>query len=204
MELDDKELVRQIKAGNRHSFEVLVSRYKRKLYSVIYRMTRNHHITDELLQDTFLKLYSSSDKYDEKYPFYPWLHRIAVNTTINYIKKESRRSGEKSLEQEMEERHIQPEQKRNHYDPESGVIMQEKDRKILSALQEISPTYREALILRVFENYSYKEIAEILKVNMGTVMSRLNRARAQLKDILSDYLFNGNGKNGNNRQEPLG
>lgn len=191
MEPDDKDLVRRAKEGDRYSYEVLVSRYKRKLYSVIYRMTRNHHVTDELLQETFLKLYTSIDTYDEQYPFYPWLHRIAVNTTINCLKKESRRQGERSLDEEMEERNVQPVEDRNPFDPEMAAQIKERDSRILAALQEISPTYRTALVLRVFDDLSYQEIADTLKTNIGTVMSRLNRARLQLRDLLKDYFQNG-------------
>lgn len=191
MELDDKELVRRAKAGDRNAFEVLVSRYKRKLYSVIYRMTRNHYVTDELLQETFLKLYTSINMFDEQYHFYPWLHRIAINTTINCLKKEKKRHGDRSLEEEMEERNIQPADIRNPFDPEKAFQQKERDAHILSALQEISPTYRATLILRVFEGLSYQEIADVLQTNIGTVMSRLNRARSQLKDLLRDYIQNG-------------
>lgn len=193
MELDDKQLVSRIKQGDRHSFDVLVSRYKRKLYSVIYRMTRNHHETDELLQETFLKLYSSIDKYDDSYNFYPWLHRIAINTTINHLKKEKKRRGDRSLEAEMEEHYLQPAQSNNPFDPEKSFRRKERDVKILTALQEISPTYRAALELRVFQGFSYKEISDILECSIGTVMSRLNRARSQLKDLLKDYMASENG-----------
>jgi len=191
MNLDDKDLVRKFKQGDRHSFEVLVSRYKRKLYSAVYRMTRNHQVTDEMLQETFLKLYFSIDKYDESYNFYPWLHRIAINTTINYLKKEKKRRGDHSLEADMEEKYLQPVKRNNPFDPEVAFQRKERDIKILDALQQVSPTYRAALILRVFEGFSYKEIAKALQCSVGTVMSRLNRARNQLKDLLKDYIFDG-------------
>lgn len=191
MELDDRELVRKFIKGDRYSYDVLVSRYKRRLYSAIYRMTRNHEITDEMLQETFLKLWTSIDKYDESYPFYPWLHRIAINTTINYLKRERKRKGDHSLDEDMEEHYLQPADHNNPFDPEKAFKRKERDVKILEALQEISPTYRAALVLRIFEGLSYKEIADSLQCSVGTVMSRLNRARTQLKDLLKDYIFNG-------------
>ena len=188
MELDDRGLVEKFKNGDRHSYEVLVSRYKRKLYSAIYRMTRNHQVTDEMLQETFLKLFTSIDKYDDSYPFYPWLHRIAINTTINYLKREKKRRGDHSLEEDMEERYMQPADQNNPFDPEKAFRKKERDVKILEALQQVSPTYRAALLLRIFQGFSYKEIADTLECSVGTVMSRLNRARKQLKDLLKNYI----------------
>lgn len=188
MELDDRELAKKVKQGDRHSFDVLVSRHKRQLYSKIYRMTRSHHITDELLQETFLKLYTNIHQYKEEYNFYPWLHRIAVNLTINYLKKEKKRRKDRSLEEEMEERYMQPAKHNNPFNPEIAFQRTERDSNILAAMQKLTPIYRATLVLRVFDGLSYKEIADTLNCNMGTVMSRLNRARSQLKDLLKEYL----------------
>jgi len=193
MKPDDKALVLKFKKGDRYAFEMLVSRYKRKLYSVIYRMVRNHQITDDMLQETFLKMFKNIDKYDDKYPFYPWLYRIAVNNTLNYIKKNKKRKKDRSLEEEVEERHRQFDSHHDCFDPEITASRTERDKRILQALEEVSPVYRTTLILRVFEGLSYKEIAEILSCSIGTVMSRLNRARKQMRELLKDYLKNGIG-----------
>lgn len=191
MEPDDRELVRQFRDGDRHAFEALVSRYKRRLYSTIYRMTRNHQATDELLQETFLKLYVSIDKYNDSFPFFPWLNRIAINNAINFFKKEQKRYGDRSLEEEVEERNLQPADGRNFFDPETAFVNKERDGKILEALQQLSPPYRMVLALRVFEDLSYKEIADMLELEIGTVMSRLNRARGQVREALGKYFKDG-------------
>lgn len=191
MEPDDRALVRQFRKGDRNAFDTLVSRYKRKLYSTIYRMTRNHQVTDELLQETFLKLYVSIDKYNDSFPFFPWLNRIAINNTINLFKKEQKRYGERSLEEEVEEKNLQPADGSRFFEPEACFVKKERNVKILEALQKISPSYRIVLILRVFEDLSYKEIADVLELEIGTVMSRLNRARSQIKDLLVNYFGNG-------------
>lgn len=191
MQTDEHELVKKFKSGDQHAFDLLVSQNKRKLYSAIYRMTRNHQVTDELLQETFLKLWTSIDKYDEAYPFYPWLYRIAVNNTINHLRKEKKRSRDSSLEEEMEDRFMQPADGKNPHEPEVAFVRKERDTIILEALQQVSPTYRAALVLRVFQGLSYKEIGDVLECTVGTVMSRLNRARSQMKDLLQDYLKNG-------------
>lgn len=188
MEPDEKELALKFKNGDMQAFDQLVSVTRRRLYSAVYRMTRNHQLTDEMLQEAYLKLYTSIDKYDDKYPFYPWLYRIAINNTINYLKKEKKRRKDSSLEKEMEEHYMQPSDNKNPYDPEKAFQRQERDVKIMEALQEVSPTYRAALILRVFQGLSYKEIAHTLDTTVGTVMSRLNRARKQMKDLLTGYL----------------
>jgi RNA polymerase sigma-70 factor (ECF subfamily) len=182
--LDDKDLVKRLKKGDMNAYNALVSRYQRRLYAVVYRMTRDHHLTDDLLQETFVRLYTSVDKFDDRYPFYPWLYKIAVNQTINCLKKENRKLKDSSIEEDEEEKHKQYANQKDFYSPEVSLEKKERDLKILEALQKISPTYRAALILRVFEDLSYKEIADILQCNMGTVMSRLNRARIQLKEML--------------------
>jgi RNA polymerase sigma-70 factor, ECF subfamily len=189
MDPDDRQLANKVKNGDIQAFNTLVSLNRRKLYSVIYRMTRDHHKTDDLLQETFVKLYTSIDKYDDRYPFYPWLYRIAVNLTLNCIKKESKRKWDSSLEEDREEKFKQYADQHDLFSPEINIARKERDGKILDALQKISPAYRAALILRVFECLSYKEIADVLDCNVGTVMSRLNRARGQLKDMLGDYLM---------------
>jgi RNA polymerase sigma-70 factor, ECF subfamily len=185
---DERQLADRVKKGDIQAFNTLVSLNRRKLYSVIYRMTRDHYKTDDLIQETFVKLYTSIDKYDDRYPFYPWLYRIAVNLTINSIKKESKRKWDSSLEEEREDKNRQHADQYALFSPEANIARKERDGKILDALQNISPTYRAALILRVFDGLSYKEIADVLECNVGTVMSRLNRARSQLKDLLGNYL----------------
>jgi RNA polymerase sigma-70 factor, ECF subfamily len=189
MDPDDRQLANKVKNGDMQAFDTLVSLHKRKLYSVIYRMTRNHHQTDDLLQETFVKLYTSIDKYDDHYPFYPWLYRIAVNLTINGLKKENKRKWDSSLEEDREEKHRQHADRHDLFSPEANLARRERDSRILEALQKISPTYRTALVLRVFDGLSYREIAEVLGCNVGTVMSRLNRARSQLKEMLEDYMM---------------
>lgn len=191
MAADEKQLVKRFREGDRHAFDLLVSETKRRLYSAIYRMTRNHQVTDEMLQETYLKLYTSISKYDDSFPFYPWLYRIAVNTTINYLKKEKNRQRDSSLEGEMEEHYMQPADNKNPHEPEAAFFHKDRDTRILQALQEVSPTYRAALVLRVFQGLSYREIADTLECTVGTVMSRLNRARSQMKDLLKNYLQNG-------------
>jgi RNA polymerase sigma-70 factor (ECF subfamily) len=191
METDERDLVRRFRQGDRQAFDQLVSRSKRRLYSAIYRIARSHQATDELLQETFLKLYTSINKYDDSFPFYPWLYRIAVNNAINYLKREQKRSRDSSLDEEMGEHFMQPQSQGSFFDPQVAFVKKERDRKIMDALQQVSPTYRAALVLRVFQGLSYKEIADALECTVGTVMSRLNRARLQMRDLLKDYLKDG-------------
>ncbi len=187
METRVRELAIKFKNGDESCFSALVDECKRRLYSAVYRMTRNHQTTDDMLQETFLKIYTSIDKYDEKYPFYPWLYRIAINTTLNHIKREKKRKKDSSLEEDRELRFRQFADKDKLFHPETALNRKERDLKIIEAMQKVSETYRAALVLRVFQGLSYNEIAQALDCSIGTVMSRLNRARSQLKELLADY-----------------
>ncbi len=186
MESTDRELAIKLKKGDESSFDELVNRHKRKLYGVIYRMTGSHTFTDDILQETFIKMYVSIGKYDPKFPFYPWLYRIAINTAINYLKKENRSKSNSSFEEEREVKHKQFRSKGNN--PEEWLFKKEINKVVSEAIRSLAPPYRAVIVLRVFEGLSYKEIADILECNIGTVMSRLNRARAKIREKIRDYI----------------
>ena len=176
---EDEELARQFKNGNKTAFAQLVERHQKKIYHLTRRIVINHQDADEVVQETFIKVFKYIDRYSEKYRFNTWLYRIAINTALTLIKK--RKHQGRSLDELYEN---------ENFEPISGNSTQQlaKDNEIYDivkeALEMLSPQLRAVFILRTWDELSYKEIAQTLNISEGTVMSRLNRARNKLKNIV--------------------
>jgi len=186
----DSKQIRDFKNGDIDAYNELVKRYSRRLYAVIYRMTRDHKSTDDLMQETFIKLYYSIQTFKEGMPFYPWLYRIAVNQTINYLKKNQKgakisiEGDEVQLDSELSKSSL-PSEASN---PERALQNRELHDEIDRALKRLPPAMRAVFTLRLFDDRTYNEIADILHCSLGTVMSRLNRAREKMKRFLGEYV----------------
>lgn len=186
---EDLKWVRKAKKGSRGAFEKLVVKHQKRLYFAVRKIVLNHEDTDDIVQDAFIKAYTNLDGFDERHAFYPWLHRIAVNTAINLLSKSSRK-----MERAMAEGSDDFVSDENAVDdPLQTVIQHELESHIEQALAEIPLEQRTVYILRVSNGLSYQEIGETLGISQGTVMSRLSRAREKLKSALTPYLANENG-----------
>ena len=185
----DLRLIRRIKNGSARAFKKLVETHQKRIYFTIRRIVPDHNITDDLVQDTFIKVYTKLDQYNETLPFYPWLHRIAVNAALNYLKKSSVRNEKLSIDEDVPVQIADP-----HENPLENIIQEEFRRQVAGALQELSKDQRVVFVLKTSEDLSYKEISERLDISIGTVMSRLSRAREKLKILLQPYLNNNDKK----------
>ena len=188
----DRELVVRARAGEEDAFAEIVRGYQRRVYGVAMRMTRRHEVADDIAQDTFIRAYRSLDRFELGRPLGPWLVKIAVNLSINYLNGAARR--EQSLY--TEDTPDGPVELAASPDPSREPLESNPMRRLLSsefacalsgALDELSPEHRAVFLLKVDEGLRYDEIAETLGVSRGTVMSRLFRARARLKTMLEDY-----------------
>ncbi len=180
-----QKLVKKAKAGDKRAFEQLVCAYQKPLYYAIDRIVLNHDDTDDVLQDTFVKMYQNLALFETHRPLYPWLVTIAINLAINKKKWRARKS-EDALE-------------RVSYAASAGGKAahqeQEMDKKELEnalrlALRQLSVELRAVFVLRVHDELSYEEISKMLGISMGTVMSRLARGREKLRGLLAPYLEN--------------
>ncbi len=190
VEQEDSKLVRDFKNGDIEAYNTIVKKYGSRLYAVIYRMTREHKITDDLLQETFIKVYYSIGTFKDGYPFYPWVYRISVNLTLNYLKKHNK---EPKISIEGEELQVDSDSSLSaipvdESNPEKAFVSHELFDHVNNAMQKLSPPMRAVFALRIFDGRTYSEIAQILQCNLGTVMSRLNRAREKMKQLLAEYL----------------
>jgi len=178
IDLSDLELIRRVKSGETQPFDVLMQRYGPRIYRVIYGMVHNHADTQDLSQDTFVRAYEAIKKFNEQYKFYTWLYRIAVNLCINYCKRKK----------VIQFTSIENAEFYADTNPASNVESQDLRRAVEQRLAQLPEEQKTVFVLRTFEEMSYQEIADILEVSIGTVMSRLSRARERLKELLKDYL----------------
>lgn len=171
-EPDDITLVRGCLGGDERAFEVLVLRYQGPIYNAVLRMVRDRDDASDLTQSAFLKAYQQLSRFDPQYKFFSWIYRIAVNETLNYVKRRNRQEplvGDRASEDRS---------------PENLLVGTEVSRHVQDALMQISADYRVVVVLRHFHDCSYEDMAAILGVPEKTIKSRLFSARRQLRELL--------------------
>lgn len=180
---NDDKLILETRQGDRRAFGMLVTRYQKKVYSLAMRMVRSHDAADDIAQETFIRAYRAIDSFRPGSKFFTWLYRICVNLSINYLKKEKRTvSANRLVEEDTALR-----KEREEKNPLDCVAEVEMKDKIDMAIRTLSPKYKAVFVLRIFEAMSYEDIAESLNISVGTVMSRLFRAREKMREILKEY-----------------
>ncbi len=174
----DEVLIAAVKNGDCEAFAQLIERYKMSVYRLIYRMVYNRDDAEDLVQEVFIKAYRGIKGFRAGSKFFPWLSKIAVNHTINFIKRE-RRVDIQPLEwvQNCAD---------NTGDPVQVVKNKMLKERIAKAVMQLPDDYRAVLVLRVEEQLSYEEISQALGIPRGTVMSRLARARQLLRSIFEN------------------
>jgi RNA polymerase sigma-70 factor (ECF subfamily) len=170
-------LVLRCRQGDRAAFAGLVTRYQRPLYNAAFRIVRNSDDAADVTQSVFLKVAVQIDEYDPQYKFFSWIYRIAVNESLNLVRRSSREEpfGE---EDELPGREAE--------DPEARASEAQAARRIERALMGMSTEDRMVLTLRHFSEFSYREIGFILGIEEKTVKSRLFEARQRLRVLLED------------------
>ena len=186
---DDETLVAQTQKGDAQAFDVLVERYKERLYATIYHMTSNHEDANDLVQETLIKAFKSIDSFRGHSSFYTWVYRIAVNRTINFLKRRKNRN-QYSLDDLDSSIQTDPDlvEMMSHVTPRREVGLNELQTKLNEALQKLSESHRAVVTMHDIQGMTHADIAKVLKCSEGTVRSRLFYARQQLQGLLSDYL----------------
>jgi RNA polymerase sigma-70 factor, ECF subfamily len=170
---DDATLVARCLDGRRQSFSVLVDRYQVVLFNLTLRMVGNEEDARDLTQSVFLKIFENLNTYDPGFKFFSWIYKIAMNESLNFLK---RKKPESSLTGDLVDSRGLPGK-----DYEDAQL----EEQIQAAMMNLSPEYREVLVLRHFQNFSYREIGEAIGIAEKTVKSRLFTARRQMASILS-------------------
>lgn len=182
MDPSEAELLASAQGGNLFAFEEVVRRYQRRVYATALRIVRRHDLADDVTQEAFLRAHRSLASYDATRPFGPWICRIAANLAINHVRSPLAR--EEALDEAGLERRRAP----AGDGPLSAVLDKEARAVLEEAVGTLPPEQRAVFVLRAFEDLSYAEIAEALGLSVGTVMSRLSRAREKLRAALAGYL----------------
>ncbi len=189
---NDELLVKATLAGNRQAFGELVERYQVRLFNTLVRVLGSRDDASEVLQDAFVQAYTKLETFRGSSQFYTWMYRVALNLACSHRRRNKRRRDEQSVDQIRELSGTEP---MDHgLQPEQTAVRLEQAELVQAALLEISDEHRQILVLREMEDCSYETIAQILDLPVGTVRSRLFRARLQLKEKLESMMFNA-GKN---------
>jgi RNA polymerase sigma-70 factor (ECF subfamily) len=182
---EDAALVRETLAGNQLSFQLLVERYQDRIFRLSRHYTRNAVELEDLVQDTFIKAFRRLESFQHQSSFSTWLYRIAVNTCLDFLKRRGR-----SPVQAVEDPELLgtpgagPRGRADLSAPDARLELEEIAQVTREALDELPEIFRTALVLREFEEMAYQDIADLLGISIGTVESRLFRARARFKEAV--------------------
>jgi len=190
IKIDDAVLVERCRRGDSAAMERLILKYQNRIYNIILKMCANVDDAAELTQETFVKVIENIDKFKGKSSFYTWAFRIAVNLTLNYCQR-SAKPGFRSLDAEADERNSQAKVQLKEFlsddsSPDPAGVAQNRElwQIVVKSLTKLDDAQRAVVVLRDIEGMSYAQIAEVLNVELGTVKSRLSRARSNLREIL--------------------
>jgi len=185
----DQLLVERAQRGDKHAFELLVAKYQRKLVRLISRIVRDPAEVEDVAQEAFIKAYRALPQFRGESAFYTWLYRIAVNTAKNFLVAQGRRAPT-STEKDAEEAETFEDagQLRDINTPESILMSRQVAMTVNAAMDKLPQELRTAITLREVEGMSYDEIAELMDCPIGTVRSRIFRAREAIATDLRPLL----------------
>ncbi len=184
----DAELVKQAKQGKLAAFELLVNRYQQKVANVISKFIKDRHEIQDVAQEVFIKVYRALPNFRGESSFYTWIYRIAVNTSKNHLVARSRRIQNTQVEFEDAESFVSNEDFRNLDTPDAVYARGELEQTMSKAIAQLPDDLKAAIVLREVEGLSYDEIAEQMDCPIGTVRSRIFRARDAIDQALKPLL----------------
>jgi RNA polymerase sigma-70 factor (ECF subfamily) len=185
LESSEDVLVERAKSGQMEAYLELVRRVQEKIYHTIFGMTRNHEDTDDLTQETFMYAYRSLGSFKQKSSFYTWAYRIAVNLTLNFLKKKSREKGREDFEDNVA---LFDKTEYAALSPEGDSLKRELREKLEEAIEKLPVVYKAAFNLVVFQGMPHGRAAELLGCSENTVSWRMHKARKMLQVRLQPYL----------------
>jgi RNA polymerase sigma-70 factor (ECF subfamily) len=186
----DQELVVRVQQGDKKAFDLLVLKYQLRVSKLVSRFLRNQSDVPDVVQDAFIKAYRALPNFRGESAFYTWLYRIAINTAKNHLVAQSRKNPANSIDAQDAEDYGASEWLKEFASPEREALASELETIIHKAMGDLPPDLREAITLREIEGLSYEEIAAVMDCPVGTVRSRIFRAReaidSKLKPMLDD------------------
>jgi len=180
--LVDKELIVRASEGDKDAFGRLVLKYQKKLFRFLFMMLGKKDATEDITQEAFVKAYMALGSFNSEKAFYPWVATIARNLAINYLKRNAKEKPASEYDDFLVSR---PDTAGN---PLDHLLEKEADKKLAEAIAMLPQKYRVVFVMRMFEKMSYEDIARQLSISVGTVDSRIFRAREKLMQMLKDYI----------------
>jgi RNA polymerase sigma-70 factor (ECF subfamily) len=188
-DVSELELVRQCQTGSAEAFDELVTRYRTRVFAMIYNMVHNEQDAWDLAQDSFVKAWRSIKRFRGRSSFYTWIYRIVMNVTIDWLRKKQIKGAGVEFDDAIQLRQIDPASRtapKADALPQARMERSEIRARIDDAIKELSPDHRAVILMKEIEEMQYHEIAETLGCSIGTVMSRLFYARRKLQNLLRD------------------
>jgi len=193
VDVSDLELVKQCQAGQTEAFDELVTRYRIRVFAMIYNMVHNEQDAWDLAQESFVKAWKSIKRFRGRSSFYTWIYRIVMNVTIDWLRKKQIKGAGAEFDDSIQLKEIDPASKTvPKADPLPHERMERKEirSRIDNAIARLSAEHRAVILMKEIEDMQYHEIAETLGCSIGTVMSRLFYARKRLQNLLKDVYEN--------------
>jgi len=184
---DDSAIVEKAAKGDMEAFEALVTAYEKKLYNLAYRLVSDREDALDIVQEVFLKVYQALPDFRGDSQFSTWVYRVCVNTCLDHLRKD-KKATVYSLDAPLEfgDSQVQRQVEDPDTNIEDAVEFKSTGEEILDIVNDLDPHYRAALILCDVQDYSYKEISEILGISLGTVKSRIHRARNLVRRLYNE------------------
>ena len=192
-DVSELDLVTRCQAGDTEAFDELVTRYRTRVFSMIYNMVHNEQDAWDLAQDSFLKAWKSIKRFRGKSSFYTWIYRIVMNVTIDWLRKKHVKGAGAEFDDAMQLKEVDPASKtvpKAEALPYETMERGEIRARIDQAIAQLSAEQRAVILMKEIEGMQYHEIAEALGCSIGTVMSRLFYTRKKLQNLLSDVYEN--------------
>mgnify|MGYP000724605293 CR=1 FL=1 len=184
----DQQLVERVQRGDKRAFDLLVLKYQHKIHGLISRYVRDHAEVYDVAQEAFIKAYRALPRFRGDSAFYTWMYRIAINTAKNHLVSKGRRPPGSDVELEDAEHFDSGLALRENETPETKLYRDELEKEVFAAIEELPVDLRTAVTLREFDGLSYEDIAEIMKCPVGTVRSRIFRAREAIDSRIKPML----------------
>lgn len=187
-EQTDQQLVERVQQGDKRAFDLLVLKYQHKILALVTRFVHDSHEAQDVAQEAFIKAYRALPKFRGDSAFYTWLYRIAINTAKNYLVARGRRPPDSDIAADDAEYYGGDSALKDNHSPERELLRDEIEQVVSRTMELLPKDLRMALTLREFEGLSYEDIANVMECPVGTVRSRIFRAREAVDKALKPLL----------------
>ena len=191
-QLTDQQLVDKVQQGDKKAFNLLVLKYQNRVSSLVARYVKNSGDVADVTQEAFIKAYRALPNFRGESAFYTWLYRIAVNSAKNYLVSQSRKPPASDVDAQEAEFYEGADALHENSSPERNLLTKEIEKQLYQAIDKLPDELRIAITLREMEGMSYEDIASVMECPVGTVRSRIFRAREAIDAVIAPLMNNAN------------